>query len=92
VANTDVGHLDAHPAAPTMPSGTLKPTAKGTVTAPLPAASMEAASRRTSPGAPGDVPGPLNVARIVTTSSTAQVDEVVSPGSDATKSRCACLE
>jgi hypothetical protein len=41
---------------------------------------MEAASRLTSPGAPGDVSGPLSVAPIGTTSSTAQVENVVHPG------------
>jgi hypothetical protein len=42
--------------------------------------SMEAPSRRTSPGAPGDVSGPLSVALIGTTSSTAQVEKVVPSG------------
>jgi hypothetical protein len=62
--------------APKKPSGTVKPTAKGTSTAPVPAASMEAASRRSSPGATDDVSGPLSVAPIGTTSATAQVDKV----------------
>jgi hypothetical protein len=52
------GHLGEQPAAPIKPSGTLNPTAKFTSSAPVPAASKEAASRRTSPGAPGDVSGP----------------------------------
>jgi hypothetical protein len=80
VGTTAGEHFGDHPAAPTKPSGTLKPTAKGTSSAPVPAASKKAASRRTSPGAPGDVSGPLNVAPIGTTSTTAQVDKVVPPG------------
>jgi hypothetical protein len=80
VGTTAGGRLGDHPAAPKKLSGTLKPTAKGTSSAPVPAASKEAASRRTSPGAPGDVSGPLSVRPIGTTPTTAQVDKVVSPG------------
>jgi hypothetical protein len=80
VGTTAGGHLDDHPAAPKKQSGTLKLTAKGTSTAPVPAASMEAAQRHTYPGAPDDVFGPLSVAPIGTTSSTNQVDKVVPPG------------
>jgi hypothetical protein len=80
VGTTAGGHLGDHPAAPKKPSGKLKPTAKGTSTAPVPAASMKAAQRRTYPGASGDVSGPLSVAPIGTTSSTAQVDKVVPHG------------
>jgi hypothetical protein len=71
VGITAGGHLGDHPAASKYPSGTLKPTAKGTSSVPVPAASKEAASRRTSPGAPSDVSGPLSVAPIGTTSTTA---------------------
>jgi hypothetical protein len=80
VGTTAGGHLGNHLAAPTKSSGTLKPTDKGTSSTPVPAASKEAASRRTSPEAPGDVSGPLSVAPIGTTSTTAQVDKVVPPG------------
>jgi hypothetical protein len=80
VGTTADGHLGDHPPAPKNPSGTLKPTAKDTSSAPVPAVSKEAASRRTSPGAPGDVSGPLNVAPVGTTSTTAQVDKVVPTG------------
>jgi hypothetical protein len=86
VGTTAGGHLGDHPAAPKKLSGTLKPTAKGTSYAPVPAASKEAASRRTSPGAPGDVSGPLSVAPIGTTSKTAQVDKVVPHGERCNKS------
>jgi hypothetical protein len=41
---------------------------------------MEAAQRRTYPGAPGDESGPLSVAPIGTTSSTAQVTNSFLPG------------
>jgi hypothetical protein len=80
VGTTAGGRLGDHPAAPKKPSGTLKPTAKGTSSAQVPAASKEAAPRRTSPRAPGDVSGPLNVALIGTTFTTAQVDRVVPTG------------
>jgi hypothetical protein len=63
-----------------MPSVTLKLTAKGTSNAPAPAASMETASRRTSPGALGDVSGPLSVAPIGTTSATVQANKVIPHG------------
>jgi hypothetical protein len=55
VGTTDGERLDDHPTAPKKPSGTLRPTAKGTSTEPVPAASMEAASRRTSPAASSPV-------------------------------------
>jgi hypothetical protein len=58
VDNTAGGHLEAHPAEPNMPSGTLKSTAKNTGTAPVRAASKEAAPRRTSPEITGNVSGP----------------------------------
>jgi hypothetical protein len=74
------GRLGDHPVASKEPSGTLKSTTKGTSSAPIPAASTEAASRRTSPGAPGDLSGPLSVTPIGTTPTTAQVDKVVPPG------------
>jgi hypothetical protein len=80
VGTTASGHLGDRPSAPEKPSGTLKPTAKCTSSAPVPAASKEETSRRTSPGAPGDLSGPLSVASIATTSTTAQVDKVVPPG------------
>jgi hypothetical protein len=43
------------------PSGTLKPTVKGTGTAAVPAASKDAAPRRTSAGPSGSESGPLSV-------------------------------
>jgi hypothetical protein len=79
VETTAGGYLDAHPAAPNKPSGTLKPTAKVSGTAPVPATSTEAAQRHKSPGAPCDVSGPLSIAPTGTTSS-AQVVEVIAPG------------
>jgi hypothetical protein len=42
-------------------------------------------SRRTSPGVPGDVSGPLSVAPVGTTSITAQVDKVAPPGEQRNK-------
>jgi hypothetical protein len=80
VGTTAGGHLGDHPAASIKPSGTLKPTDKGSRYAPVPAASKDAASRRTSHRAPGDVSGPLSVATTGTTSTTAQVDKVFPPG------------
>jgi hypothetical protein len=56
------------------PSGTIKPTAKGTGTAAVPAASSEAAPRRTSAGASGSVSGPLRGMHKGTTLTTAQVE------------------
>jgi hypothetical protein len=70
VCTTAGGHLGDHPAAPLKPIGTLKPTAKCISSAPVPAASNESASRRTSPGATGDVSWPLSVTPIGTTSTT----------------------
>jgi hypothetical protein len=72
--------LGYHPTAPKKPSGTLKQRAKFTSSVTLPAVSKEADARRTPPGAPGDVSGPLSVEPIGTTSSTAQVDKVVPNG------------
>jgi hypothetical protein len=80
VGTTAGEHFGDHPAAPTKPSVTLKSTAKGTGSASVPSVSKEAASRCTSHGAPGDVSGPLSVAPIGNTSTTAQVDKVVPPG------------
>jgi hypothetical protein len=77
VGTTAGGHLGDRPAAPTKPSGTLKLTATDTRAAPVPAASNEAATRRTSPRALGDVSGPLSVAPIGTPSTTVQVDKAV---------------
>jgi hypothetical protein len=54
------GHLVTKPAAPKEPSGPLQPTATGTVILPVPAASKEVATRRTSPGPPGKVSGPMS--------------------------------
>jgi hypothetical protein len=61
-------------------SGTLKPTAKGTGTAAVPAASSEAAPRRTSAGASGSVFGPLSGTPKVTTFTAAQVETRVPRG------------
>jgi hypothetical protein len=80
VNTTAGGRLGDHPAAPKKPNGKLKHTAKSTSSAPVPAASKKAASRSTSPGAPDDVSGPLSVAPIGTTFTTAQVDKVVPSG------------
>jgi hypothetical protein len=80
VDNTAGGHLAAHPAEPNKPSGTLEPTTKCSGTAAVPAASMEAAPRRTSPG----TSGPLSVKpKGATVWKTA-----LPPGSNVTKSRC----
>jgi hypothetical protein len=80
VGTTAGGHLGDHPAAPAKPGGTLKPADKGISSAPGRAASKEAASRRNSPGTLGDMSGPLSVAPIGITSTTAQVDKVVTIG------------
>lgn len=89
MAGTTVGgRLDAQPNAPNRLRGTLKPTAKGTCTAPVSPASIEAASRRTSPGEQGEVPEQLSVASNGTTSNTSQVDEVVFPGERRNKTPC----
>jgi hypothetical protein len=69
------------------PSGTMKPTAKGTVTAAVPAACMDAAPRRTSPGACGNVFGPLSVTPKGTTLTTAHVENCAPPWCDETKPR-----
>jgi hypothetical protein len=93
VVTTTGEYFDAKPATPYKLSVTLKHTAKGTSTAPVPAASMEAASRRTSPGALGDVSDPLSVAPNGSTLSTAQADwtKSILSRSDATKARCSFL-
>jgi hypothetical protein len=72
--------LGDHAAAPKKAKWDAQAHSQGYSSAPVPAASKEAASRRTSPGAPGDVSGSLSVAPIGTTPSTAQVDKVVPPG------------
>jgi hypothetical protein len=55
------------------PSGMIKPTAKGTGTAAVPAASSEAAPRRTSAGSSGSMSGPLSGTPKGTTLTIAQV-------------------
>jgi hypothetical protein len=62
------------------PSGTLKPTAKGTGNAAVPAASKDAAPRRTSAGPSGSVPGPLSGKHEDITFTAAQVGGRVPPG------------
>jgi hypothetical protein len=69
------------------PNGTLKPTAKGTGTAVVPAASSEAVPRRMSAGASGSVSGPLSGTPKGTTLTTAQVENRAPPESDVTKPR-----
>jgi hypothetical protein len=69
------------------PSGTLKPTAKGTGTAAVPAASSEAAPRRTSAGSSGSVSGLLGGTPKGSTFTTAQVQNRLPPRSDATNPR-----
>jgi hypothetical protein len=69
------------------PSGTLKPIAKGTGTAAVPAAPKAASPRRTSAGPSGSVPGPLSGKPEDTTVTAAQVEGRVPPESDATKPR-----
>jgi hypothetical protein len=71
----------------TKPSGTLKPTAKGTGTAAVPAASKDAAPRRTSAGPSGSASGPLSGTPEGTTFTTAQVEGRAPPGRDDTKPR-----
>jgi hypothetical protein len=63
----------------TKPSGTLKPIAKRTGTAAVPAASKDAASRRTPAGPSGRVPGPLSGKPEGTTFTAAQVEGRVPP-------------
>jgi hypothetical protein len=70
------------------PSGTIKPTAKGTGTAAVPTAYKDAAPRRTSAGSSGRVSGPLSGTPKGTTSTTAQVENrAPPPGNNATKPR-----
>jgi hypothetical protein len=85
LGNTPGGHLDPHPAEPNKLSGELKPTAKGTVTASVPAASTEAAPRRTSPGTSGYVSGPLSVTPNGATLTSAQVEIRALPGERSNK-------
>jgi hypothetical protein len=73
------GHLVAYPAASNKPSGWLKLTGKGSGNVSVPAASMEAAKRRTSSNPIGEVSGPQSDAPLGTTATTAQVQEKVSP-------------
>jgi hypothetical protein len=80
VGSTAGGNLISHPTALNKPSGPPNPTAKGTGSLSVPVASKEAAQRRTSPGAPGDVSGPMGGTPTSTTSSSAQVEKVVPPG------------
>jgi hypothetical protein len=72
--------LISHPTALNKPSGPPKLTAKGTGSLSVPVVSKEAAQRRTSPGAPGDVSGPMGGKPTSTTPSSAQVEKVVPPG------------
>lgn len=53
--------LDADAAESNKPSVKLKPSAKPTGSASVPVASMDAAPRRTSDRAAGDVSGPVHV-------------------------------
>jgi hypothetical protein len=80
VSTTAGGHLISHPTALKKPSGPPKLTAKGTGSLSVPVVSKEAAQRRTSPGAPGDVSGPMGGTPTSTTPSSAQVEKVVPPG------------
>jgi hypothetical protein len=80
VGTTAGGHFISHPTALNKPSGTPKLTAKGTGPLSVPVASKEAAQRRTSPGEPGSVSGPMGGTPTSTTSSSAQVEKVVPPG------------
>jgi hypothetical protein len=74
------GHLVTQPAVPKKPSGPLKPTANGTVILPAIAVSMEATLRRTSPGIPSEVSGPMSGPPAETTTPSSQVDKAVPPG------------
>jgi imidazolonepropionase-like amidohydrolase len=68
-------------------SGTLKPTAKGTGTAAEPAASKDAAPRRTSAGSSGSVSGPLSSTPKGTTFTAAQVEARAPPPRGATRQK-----
>jgi len=74
VSPTAGGHMVAHPSTPNKPSGSLKPTAKGSGNVSVLAASIEAAKRRTSPDPLGEVSGPLGDEPVCTT-TTAQVEK-----------------
>jgi hypothetical protein len=65
---------------PTFLRGPPKLTAKGTGSPSVPVATKEAAQRRTSPGAPGDVAGPTGGSHTSTTPTSAKVEKVVPPG------------
>jgi hypothetical protein len=80
VCTTGGGHFITHPTALSKPGGPPKLTAKGTGSLSVPVASEEAAQRRTSPGAPGDVSGPMGGTPTTTTPSNAQVEKVVFTG------------
>jgi hypothetical protein len=80
VGTTPGGHLITHPTSLNKPSGPPKLTAKVTGSPSVPVASKEAAQRRTSPGAPGDVSGPMGGTPTSTTPSSAQMEKVVPPG------------
>jgi hypothetical protein len=74
------GHLISHTTALNKLSGPPKLTAKGTGSLSVPVASKEVAERRTSPGAPGDVSGPMGCTPTITTPPSAQMEKVVPPG------------
>jgi hypothetical protein len=80
VGTTAGGHLVTHPAASKKSSGSPKPTANGTAILPVPVASMEATLRSTSPGAPGEVSGPMSGTPAGTTTPSTQVDKAAPPG------------
>jgi hypothetical protein len=80
VGTTAGGHLITHPTALNKPSGLPKLTTKCTGSPSVHFASKEVAERRTSPGAPGDVYGPMGGTPTSTTPSSAQVEKVVPPG------------
>jgi hypothetical protein len=87
VGTTAGGHSITHPTALNKPRRPPKLTAKDTGSRSVPVASKEAAQRRTSPGAPGDVSRPMGGMPTSTTPSSAQVEKVVPPGESVTKHR-----
>jgi hypothetical protein len=91
VGTTAGRHLVTHLASPKKPSGPLKPTANGTVILPVPVASIEATPTRTSPGASGEVSGPMSDTPAGTTTPTPNWIKPFRQGSDVTKPRCTYL-
>lgn len=90
MGTTAAEHLGTQSAASNMPSGEIKPTAKGTGTQPVRAALKDTARRRKSPGAPENVTKPLSGSPAGTTTRSQVENNVMTAGNDV-KKRYTCL-